>query len=130
MVHGYRRRQRRLPIDLDANALGRHHIDLVRVLRGLDRDVGGFPARQRRLHVLHDEAEVVDDGARRRPGGFGLPQHHEDAGELDQLERAVLHDRAAQHRREELLVGVDVAHRQVDVPHTDADLVRFDQLRR
>ena len=84
------------------------------------------PSRLR--HVLHDEAEVIDDAAGRGQRVLGLSQHDEHARELNQLQRPVLHECAAQ-RDPETLLRIDVAHVQMDVSHADAELVRFDELR-
>ena len=60
--------------------------------------------------------------------GFRLAQHDEHARELNELERTVLHERAAHHGNPELLVGVHILDRKMNVPHPDADLVGFDEL--
>src|SRR5262249_55943416 len=76
----------------------------------------------------HDEAEMIDDAASRRGRRLALSEHDEHAWELDQLERAVLHERAAHDPNPELLLRLNVLDEKVDVSHPDADLVRLDEL--
>lgn len=105
------------------------HVDLVRILGRVDLEIRRLPLRERRRHVLHDEAEVVDDGTGgRREGCVCLAQHDVNAGELDEFERTVRHHRPAHDVDPEPLLRVDIGHREVHVSHPQPDLVRLDEL--
>ena len=62
--------------------------------------------------------------------GLSTLEHDVNAGELNQLQRSVLDERATQYANPELLVRLDIGHGEMHVAHPQPDLIRLDQLRK
>ena len=85
VVHANRLWQSWFAVDFHANPIWCQDVHLVGVLGRMDLDPGGVPPSQRGRHVLHHEAEVIDDAAGGRGGGIRFAEHDEHTREPDQL---------------------------------------------
>ena len=72
VVHAHWRGHSRFAVNLETDAVGRDDVHLVGICSWLDLDIGGLPSGQRRWHVLHHEAEVIEDSALWRCSLAGL----------------------------------------------------------
>jgi hypothetical protein len=129
VIHLHGDGQRRVAKYLHTNAIRAIEVPGIRVFTLIEFEIGGLPFGPPGRPVFHDKSEMIHDGAGRRPTRFALPQHDENAQEFDQRQRAILDHRSSQHGGPKLLLGGDVFHRKMDVPHRNAGVIRGRELR-
>ena len=83
VIHLDRHGEGRVAKELYANPVWSMYIALVRISTLIDLDLVSFPFGERRWQVFPHKTEVIHDGARRWRSGLSLPQHDENARELD-----------------------------------------------